>query len=184
MKKIIYALVTLLIFVSLAKSDEYKMKAYNLYETINSKFITKLVISTVLEQNKQHENLSEADILALDKKWIEKQDKALIDSKINNKLARYFRSLKSKHGKVYTEIFAMDNKGLIVAASEPTTDYWQGDEKKWLDTYGTGYAYSFYISERYLDESTQKTQVQLSIPLVSDDKVIGAITFGILSEKI
>lgn len=184
MKKIIIILLTSLLFTSLAQSDEYKMKAYNLYETINSKFITKLVISTVLEQNKQHENLSEADILALDKKWIDEKDKALIDSKINNKLARYFRSIISKHGKVYTEIFAMDNKGLIVAAAKPTGDYWQGDEKKWQDTYGTGYAYSFHISDRYFDESTKQQQVQLSIPLVFEDKVIGAITFGILSDKI
>ena len=79
-----------------------------------------------------------------------------------------------------TEAFAMDHVGLNVAVSDPTSDYWQGDEAKWRQTYKVG-ADAIHISDVELDESTQTYQSQVSLPVVDPDggAPIGAVTFGI-----
>ena len=81
---------------------------------------------------------------------------------------------------MFTEIFAMDDKGLNVAQSDVTSDYWQGDEDKWQQTYLVG-AGAVHISEVELDDSTQTYQSQVSVTVVDPETnaPIGAITFGI-----
>ncbi len=37
-----------------------------------------------------------------------------------------------------TEVFVMDARGLNVAASDVTSDYWQGDEEKFSETFPKG----------------------------------------------
>lgn len=79
----------------------------------------------------------------------------------------------------------MDNKGLNVAQSEITSDYWQGDEEKWQDTYLKGPS-AYLIGEIEEDESTQMFQSQISHSVVdpSSGKVIGAITIGVNVEAL
>ena len=79
-----------------------------------------------------------------------------------------------------TEVFVMDNKGLNVAQSALTSDYWQGDEAKWQKTYLVG-PDALHISEVEFDDSTGYYQTQASMPITdpNTNEVIGAITFGI-----
>lgn len=161
----------------------YEKKVKNLSKTNKRKVINKNILYSVAKQNEQHKNLTQEQILALDKQWL-MGDYDLVLSKTETDISRYLRSVKEKNPGLYTEIFTMDNRGLIVATSDPTTDYWQGDEDKWLKTYGTGNANSIHISDPYFDDSTHREQVQLSLPLVLDDQVIGAITFGISKRKL
>ena len=74
----------------------------------------------------------------------------------------------------------MDNRGLNVAQSVETSDYWQGDEAKWQETFGNGSG-DIHISEVEFDESTGSYQSQVSMPISDPDtgELIGAITFGI-----
>ncbi len=78
----------------------------------------------------------------------------------------------------YAEIFAMDNQGANVAMTDKTSDYWQGDEAKFIETYKEG-AGGIYISDVEFDDSTQTYLVQVSVPVKDGDTVIGAITIGI-----
>ncbi|WP_339947723.1 hypothetical protein [uncultured Albimonas sp.] len=78
-----------------------------------------------------------------------------------------------------TEVILMDQVGLNVAVSEPTSDYWQGDEAKWSQTYLAG-AGAMHVSDVELDESTQTYQAQVSLTVVdASGAPIGAITFGV-----
>ena len=72
----------------------------------------------------------------------------------------------------------MDAQGLNVAQSDVTSDYWQGDEAKWQETYNTG---NVHIGDVELDESTQTYQAQVSLPIFDPESnaVIGAATFGV-----
>ena len=70
----------------------------------------------------------------------------------------------------------MDNQGALVAATDKTSDYWQGDEDKFSHPFTTG---SMLVSEVEFDTSAQAYLVQISVPVKDGDKVIGAITFGI-----
>ena len=78
----------------------------------------------------------------------------------------------------YTELFLMDNQGANVAMTNKTSDYWQGDEAKFQKSYNNG-AGAIHIGDVEFDESAQAYLVQVSVPVVDGDKVIGAITIGV-----
>lgn len=79
-----------------------------------------------------------------------------------------------------TAVFAVDNRGLNVAQSVESSDYWQGDEAKWQKTFGNGSG-DIHISEVEFDESTGSYQSQVSMPISdpSTGELIGAITLRI-----
>lgn len=141
------------------------------------------IINAIKAQNTTSTALTQAEIDALDKQWrseVSSTDKAMINAVLNNALSGYLQGKLAASNGLYTEIFVMDNKGLNVGQSNITSDYWQGDEAKWQDTFMQG-ANSIHISEVEEDESTQTYQSQLSLPVIdpSSQSVIGAITIGI-----
>lgn len=141
------------------------------------------IINAVKAQNQQNSGLTAADINKMDKEWtseVTKKEKPLIDKVLSNPLSAFLRKKLDDSNGLYTEIFVMDDKGLNVGQSNITSDYWQGDEPKWQQTYAKGPG-SINISEVDEDESTQTYQSQLSLPVVDPDtgKAIGAITIGI-----
>jgi hypothetical protein len=74
----------------------------------------------------------------------------------------------------------MDAKGLNVAQSTVTSDYWQGDEDKFSMSFGAG-ADAIHLGEIEQDESTQAFQSQVSITIVDPQTgaPIGAVTAGV-----
>ena len=102
-----------------------------------------------------------------------------IDPVLNGVVADMLRAMRDESEGLFTEIFVMDNLGLNVAASDTTSDYWQGDEAKWQQTYPAG-AGAVHISEVELDESTQTYQAQVSVSIAGPDGApVGAATFGV-----
>lgn len=147
-----------------------------------------IIIDAVKAQNDAHANLTQADIDRLDKQWraeVSASSKPTIDRIMGNALSGFLKAKQASSNGLYTEIFVMDNKGLNVGQSEITSDYWQGDEPKWQDTYAKG-AGSIHISEVEEDESTQTYQSQLSLPILdpASQQPIGAITIGINVEAL
>lgn len=146
------------------------------------------VIKAIKNQNARHADLSQADIVAMDKKWRAETasvKRPMIDRVLSNELSRFLAKVrKDQHG-IVTEVFIMDNRGLNVGQSDVTSDYWQGDETKWKKTYLVG-PDAMIIDEVELDESTQTFQSQLSMSITDEatGKVIGAITVGIDVEAI
>ena len=119
----------------------------------------------------------------LDKKWRAQTKLAtrpFIDSVLSRPLSRYLRNVKIEGRGLYTEIFVMDNKGMNVGQNDVTSDYWQGDEAKWLKTFLAG-PNGVFIDHVEADESTQQFQSQISISIVDSatNIVIGAVTVGI-----
>jgi hypothetical protein len=142
----------------------------------------KIVLDTVKSQNASHAKLSPEEVKKLDTQWrseIDKAEKPLINSVLNNALSKFLAEKKDASKGLITEIFVMDNKGLNVGQSDITSDYWQGDEAKWQKTFLAGKD-AVFVDEVEKDESTQRLQSQISIPIVdADGTVIGAATFGI-----
>ncbi|BCE02713.1 hypothetical protein [Marinicellulosiphila megalodicopiae] len=141
------------------------------------------VINAINTQNMKHAGLTNAAILELDGKWrsgVNSGNSMLIDSLLSNELSQYLKGVKDEYAGLYTEIFVMDNKGLNVGQSDITSDYWQGDEGKWQNTFSKG-ANAFEIGDLEEDESTGEFQSQLSTSIVdpATGKVIGAVTIGI-----
>ena len=145
-----------------------------------------LVQKSILATNAAHAGLSEADIIALDKKWraeVGHKNAPTIDAVMKTPLSDMLRAKEKAAGGKIVEIFVMDDLGLNVAASDVTSDYWQGDEAKWQKTYPVG-PNAIDIGDVAFDESTQTYEVQISIP-VNDPgtgKPIGAVTVGLNAE--
>lgn len=147
-----------------------------------------LVVDAVKAQNAENAGLTQADIDALDQQWRAETSasaKPLIDETLNNALSAYLKKVKDDSKGLYTEIFVMDGKGLNVGQSDVTSDYWQGDEDKWTKTYSGG-PDALLIGEVEQDESTQRFQTQVSLPVVdpADGTVIGAVTVGVDVESL
>lgn len=146
------------------------------------------VIEAVRAQNAAHAGLSQAEIEALDQRWraeVGAGASPTIDPVLGAPVSDTLRAWRDSSEGLLTEIFVMDDKGLNVAASDVTSDYWQGDEAKWSETYGVGPG-AIHISEVELDESTQTYQAQVSVPVTDPDTgaPIGAATFGVSVEML
>lgn len=143
--------------------------------------------SAIMAQNSKTADYDQATIDSLDKKWraeVDASSKPMIEGILANDTSAYLKKVQEDSEGLFTEIFAMDAKGLNVGQSTVTSDYWQGDEAKWQKTYSMG-ADSLHISEVEQDESTQTFQSQVSIPVLDDaGKPIGAITFGVNVEAL
>ena len=141
------------------------------------------LIDAIKAQNDLHAELSDDDVLALDQEWRAEASAgggALITKLIEHPVSAWLRDQQAGTAGFVTEVFIMDNKGLNVAQSVETSDYWQGDEAKWQETYLVG-PDALHISEVEFDDSTgfYQSQASLAIKDPATGAVIGAITFGI-----
>jgi hypothetical protein len=152
-------------------------------DTVSGWISDSTVINAVKAQNRRNANLTQAEIDALDKQWrseTKTSNRPLIDRILANEVSGFLKKAKSKSGGLVTEVFVMDNQGLNVGQSDVTSDYWQGDEAKWKNTYLAG-PDAVFIDGVEHDESTQTFQSQLSMSIKDPEtgEVIGAITVGI-----
>jgi hypothetical protein len=81
-------------------------------------------------------------------------------------------------GRVVAEAFIMDNQGALVGATRRTSDYWQGDEAKWRESFNGGRG-SELREKPFFDESAQSYVIQVSLPVKDGARVIGALTVSV-----
>ena len=140
-----------------------------------------IIVKAVKAENAKGKTL--AQIKDMDRKWKATQGiasymKVLMDSPCGKHLMSI-----QENAPYYAEIFVMDKQGAIAAMTDRTYDYWQGDEAKFTESYKGG-AGAVHISDLKFGETTRDYLVQVSLPIIDGDKVIGAITIGIDVEKI
>ena len=168
---------------SSASADNHEAAVRDHLAMINAWLGDSVVVQAINAQNDEHASLSQADIDRLDKQWraeTKGSDRPLISEVLAKPLSQYLKKLKAESKGLYSEIFVMDNKGLNVGQSDPTSDYWQGDEGKWQKTFLAG-ARAVFIDKIKHDESAQtfQSQVSLSITDPQTNIVIGAVTVGL-----
>lgn len=139
-----------------------------------------LLVNAVVAQNNQH--LAMAEINKRDEAWIAGKAEALVKEMTTGACADRLRALTAT-SPIYGETFLMDNQGALVCANQKTSDYWQGDEAKWQRSFNNGQG-GVFIDRPRLDESAKEHLAQISLPVLSNGKVIGAITVGIDVDKI
>jgi len=141
------------------------------------------IINGVKAQNTKHASLAPDDIQRLDQQWqVERKsrEQPLISGVLANPISSFLKEIKEKNDGLFSKIFVMDNKGLNVGQSDVTSDYWQGDEPKWQQTYLEGPG-NLLIGKREFDESTGKFLIQVSVSVVdpATQEAIGAATIGV-----
>jgi hypothetical protein len=134
------------------------------------------LIAAVQAQNSSGMSLD--DIKARDAEWrgVDGMDAgmtAMMESEAAKKLSAF-----EKTQPYFFEVFLMDNQGANVAMTNKTSDYWQGDEAKWQESFKGG-AGAVHIGDVEFDESAQAYLVQVSVPVMDGGAAIGAITIGI-----
>lgn len=134
------------------------------------------LIAAVKEQNAKGATLD--SIQARDAEWrkvdgLDADMTAMMESTAANKLAEF-----EKTQPYFFEVFLMDNQGANVAMTNKTSDYWQGDEAKWQESFKDG-AGAVHIGDVEFDESAQDYLVQVSVPVMEGGAAIGAITIGV-----
>lgn len=141
-----------------------------------------VLVAAIEAQNAMTSAYDQAKIDELDLQWraeVSGAAKPLIDATLGTEASKYLATVQADSAGVFTEIFAMDAKGLNVAQSTVTSDYWQGDEDKFSMSFGAGAA-AVHLGEVEQDESTQTFQSQVSITIVdAAGNPIGAITAGV-----
>ena len=178
-----YLLALLLLFPGLLQA-ETELTAEEIEDLLSVKirFATHMAFNPSIIRAVEAQNGSDlplAEIKRRDESWKAAKDNpnALIRETTQNDVARYFQR-RVENNSAIDEVFLTDNQGANVAAYPPTSDYWQGDEEKWTASYNRGQGIVF-IGPLEFDESTQKTQVQISAPVISQDKTVGVLVLGV-----
>ncbi len=142
-----------------------------------------IVALLVNAQNERHAEMSQADIDAIDQTWRAEREaavKPLITATLTNPLSTYLLRVQADALGLYGEIFITDRHGLNVGQSAITSDYWQGDEAKFQETYPKGPDAVFIDAAEWHDgSSTWRAQVNLTVKDPDSGAAIGAATFEI-----
>jgi cell fate (sporulation/competence/biofilm development) regulator YmcA (YheA/YmcA/DUF963 family) len=140
-----------------------------------------VIVTAVKEENAKGKTLDE--IKAMDEKW--KATPGIVDymqALMDSDCGKHLREIQSG-ADYYAEIFVMDNQGANVCMTDKTSDYWQGDEAKFKESYKDGQG-AVFVDEVEFDDSTQAYLVQVSVPVKEGADVIGAVTIGIDVDKV
>ncbi len=187
MFRLIFALVALLPIAVQANPYEAKMRAY-LAQQVDPWLSDPVLIAAIKEQNARNAAITQDQIDAEDKAWREEVGKAVtpvITTVMQTPASDFLRDKVKSSGGALIEAFVMDDHGLNVAASSPTSDAWQGDEAKFTETFPKGKG-AIDVGEVSFDESSQTYEGQISTVILDPDsgKPIGAITLGLNPEAL
>lgn len=160
----------------MALSEEVPQSIHKLVPTLEKLGSESKLISAVKAQNSQ--NISLDTIKQRDADWRSTSGvNDFMNSLLNNDAAQWMTQYEASEP-YYLELFLMDNQGANVAMTSKTSDYWQGDEAKWQESFKGGSG-AVHIGEVEFDESAQAYLVQVSVPIMEAGKAIGAMTIGI-----
>ena len=182
MKHILAAV--LVLTAGTAQSDEFQTAMQDYLQGEISGWMNDATLVTAIKtQNAETAGYDQAKIDELDQTWrafLGMDDAPIITAVVANPAAEFLRQKVASSDGVITEAFVMDARGLNVAASVATSDYWQGDEEKFTQTYPVG-ADAVHYGEVGLDESTKEVQGQISVTITdpTTGETVGALTVGV-----
>lgn len=141
-----------------------------------------VVVKAIEEQNAKFGDVSEMDMRVLDETYqaeVAQGDLQMVKALMAKSVSHYLKSKQDDSQGTILEFFVTDCHGLNVGQSTLTTDYWQGDEDKFLQTFARG-SQEIYISRAEREESTQLLETQASFVITDEaGKPIGTATVTI-----
>lgn len=161
--------------INASGSASDKVKAY-VVKSLIPLISNKVFIAETKKQNDK--NISLDEIKKIDKEWQAAEDLLPIQEAVTTNACAEEINKIIKANPAIKEAFVMDNKGAVVGENDLTSDYWQGDEAKWQNSFKDGKG-GVDVGKVKFDKSANTQLQQISLPIVDGDKVIGAITFGL-----
>jgi hypothetical protein len=140
----------------------------------------KVFVEEIEKQNAKKVTL--AEIQKIDKEWTDAESELPIQKDcLNNTCAVEVKKIAAKLPAL-GEVFVMDNQGANVGQNALTSDYWQGDEPKWQNSFKGGKG-GVDLGKRVLDKSTNVVDQKISLPIINEKgEVVGAICCGVKIE--
>ena len=138
-------------------------------------------------RNKESKRWRQAEIDRRDKIWIKafaEGDYTYAIKWVDQLLSAQLRDVKKQSLDVITEVIVTDARGLNLAISDMTSDYWQGDEEKFIQVFAKP-PNTMHFGDINYDESTKRFQLQVSVPLYGQrsPEPLGVMVFGVDVEK-
>lgn len=150
---------------------------------LRSMMVSNVALISLAAQNQRLASLGQARIDELDKQWraeAEGDNQPLIAQLMGNPLSSYLIRKKAESNGLFAELFVFDATGMNVGQSSVTSDYWQGDEDKYLKTFAVGPDAVFVDAIEYNDETRQRRrQVNFTIVDPETGESIGGATVEI-----
>lgn len=154
----------------------------SIVQTMRDWVQTSVIILSIKAQNDKHLSVNTNTINTLDRQWtgeINAASQPLIAATLNSPASIYLTQVQAQSLGLYTEIFVTDRFGLNVGQSSITSDYWQGDEAKFQQSFEKGKD-GLLIDEAEYSDSTGTWRSQVSFTIVNEQNVpIGAVTFEV-----
>ena len=126
------------------------------------------VVDAVKAQNTAHKGLDQAKIDAMDNDWKAaakaKSANPAYDKIAANAVTKRLKEVTDKSNGRIVEILLMDARGLNVAQTGGTSDYWQGDEPKWQKVYSGGS--DLYMTDPEKDAETNAMLTEVGVPVL------------------
>ena len=114
---------------------------------------------------------------AIDAEWKQThQQPRAVAGTLENAASRYLKDIVA-HDRIYREMILTDRQGRLVAASNPTTDYFQGDEDWWIAAFDDGQHGRVSIGDVRWDPSARVYAIEISAPVpgLTDESVAGVL---------
>lgn len=127
-----------------------------------------VIVEAVRESNEKNRGLSLKEILKLDDRWrgtegIDEFIKGYIANECSDALVEF----QDEHDG-YPEIFVADAKGLVVGATNKTSDLYQADEEWWVECYSDGKGKTAHGEIEY-DESAMSEAIAVCVPVMDKE---------------
>lgn len=177
-------ILTLVLGAGTAQADDFQSELQNYFDRqITDWSTSQIIVDAINAQNAETATYDQAKIDEMDQLWrgfAGMADAEIITNVTQTPAATFLRDRIAISNGVITEAFIMDARGLNVAAASPTSDYWQGDEAKFTQTYPLG-AGAVHFGEVEIDDSTQAVQAQISTAITdpATGQTNGALTVGV-----
>lgn len=144
-----------------------------------------IVVGAVRSANRTREIITDQNVVLLEKEWQRESGKNdLVSEVLENSCSDHLKKIITDNidekKSVYSEILVMDKYGGLVASTDKTSDYWQGDEDKFIKSFGYGEK-TLFIGDPRFDESTQTYSIQVSMPIIDagTKNSIGVLMVGL-----
>ncbi len=134
-------------------------------ETTVKPMVNVAIVRKAIEaQNTKFGKISDMDIQVLDNTYrseVLAGGWQMVRQLLNKPVSRYLKSKQDDSQGAIVEFFVTDRHGLNVGQGTITSDYWQGDEDKFLKTFGRQ-SDDIFIDRAERDEQTQLLETQAS----------------------
>lgn len=132
------------------------------------------LVDAVKLQNGQ--DLSAEEIEKRDVFWQGEASDADRQAMLSEAAVKLLSEFLARRGVVFSEIILTDKRGANVAAFPLSSDYWQGDEEKFVQAFSSAEIYYGPIEH---DASTDLYATQVAVPVLDGRETIGVLIAGI-----